>query len=649
MNMRLVELTLQFRRSKEELRFDRLNYYYGQMGAGKSSIARLIDYCLGGDLELSPTLQTEFVSATLIISIAETILIVERPMGENQVLAHWDIDGEPYDLALPARVAAGELVPDTGVENLSDLIFYLVGIRSPRVRRSKVKEDSQLERLSMRDLLWYCYLDQDSMDSSFFNLESDANPFRRNKSKDVLRYVVGYHQERVSELEAELQSIHDQRMRAIAGAESLQQALIRTGIATDIELSARIRELQVQLEHTDSELMAVRQNLSAVRPHAVDSLAIQATQLSSEIASLQEAISAVESAVQDHQRHLNELAMLRIKFQRAASARAVLSGVEFEACPRCTQQLPQRQPYHCPVCGQEEPEAGAENLDPVVLEKDITGRVSDLRAAIQQHEVQLSRMQWRRNELIRDKERVDREMSLQLRQYDSSYLSTALTLERRKVTLEASIDSLQQYSRLSQSVEAQLEQAAALEAQEIDTRRRLKDARTSAEKDTANLRRLEKLFLDCLVRSRIPGISRDDAVTIRPPHFLPEVASPETGDLAVTSFANISSGGKKSLFKSCFALAMHRLAVEIGARLPTFLVIDSTMKNISERENREQFEGFHLLIYELAASELSQTQFILIDKEYLPPPANLSIEIQVRHMTPDNPVYPPLVTYRRGH
>jgi hypothetical protein len=36
---------------------------------------------------------------------------------------------------------------------------------------------SQLVRLSIHDMFWYCYLDQDSMDSSFFRLE-DSNYFR---------------------------------------------------------------------------------------------------------------------------------------------------------------------------------------------------------------------------------------------------------------------------------------------------------------------------------------------------------------------------------------------------------------------------------------------------------------------------------------
>ena len=111
----------------------------------------------------------------------------------------------------------------------------------------------------------------------------------------------------------------------------------------------------------------------------------------------------------------------------------------------------------------------------------------------------------------------------------------------------------------------------------------------------------------------------------------------------------MSSGGKKTLFKCCFAVAVHRLAAEVGGLLPELLIIDSPMKNISERENRQQFEGFHQLLYDLKATELQPTQIIMIDKEYCAPPAGSNVSVSTRHMTPDNEEHPPLIRYYRGH
>jgi Holliday junction resolvasome RuvABC ATP-dependent DNA helicase subunit len=78
LKFRLQELTLGLKREDVVIPFADANYFWGQMGAGKTSIARLIDYCLGGKIELTPALQSEFVSATLTLSLAKGDLALER-------------------------------------------------------------------------------------------------------------------------------------------------------------------------------------------------------------------------------------------------------------------------------------------------------------------------------------------------------------------------------------------------------------------------------------------------------------------------------------------------------------------------------------------------------------------------------------------
>jgi hypothetical protein len=107
----------------------------------------------------------------------------------------------------------------------------------------------------------------------------------------------------------------------------------------------------------------------------------------------------------------------------------------------------------------------------------------------------------------------------------------------------------------------------------------------------------------------------------------------------------MGSGGMKTIFKACYALALHRLAAKTGAALPSLLVIDSAMKNVSERENEELFQAFYSLVYELAVGELKETQFVLIDKEMFPVPESVDLEVSSRHMAPGSLENPPLVPY----
>jgi len=87
MKFRLVSLNLSLRRADEQIEFSKLSYFWGQMGAGKSSIARLVDYCLGGTIQLSPALQSEFVSATLTVELERATVSIERARDAADVFA----------------------------------------------------------------------------------------------------------------------------------------------------------------------------------------------------------------------------------------------------------------------------------------------------------------------------------------------------------------------------------------------------------------------------------------------------------------------------------------------------------------------------------------------------------------------------------
>jgi hypothetical protein len=78
------------------------------------------------------------------------------------------------------------------------------------------------------------------------------------------------------------------------------------------------------------------------------------------------------------------------------------------------------------------------------------------------------------------------------------------------------------------------------------------------------------------------------------------------------------------------------------------------MKNTSERQNRDQFEAFMKMLYELSLAELKDTQFIVVDKELCPPPGEYSRSFFSREMRPNEResdpnenLYPPLIPYYR--
>jgi hypothetical protein len=486
------------------------------------------------------------------------------------------------------------------------------------------------------------------MDSSFFNLDDDANPFVRLKSRDVLRFIVGFHQENVSDLEAELEQVREDRLRCEAAAQAIKEALEAEHLATPLEIEALRQKIKTDIEGLEIQITAIRAKTGEMRTHETELLQTRGRKLSIQLSEIDDAMSDIEQNVAKDKSHRNTLLSLTTRQKRAQSARSVLTGVEFAQCPQCYQPLQPREAGLCPVCGQAHAEILQSPIDEDSIETDTKARADELDERIKLQVEEARHLQRQREALVAEKTVVDRDLNQASQEYDSVYLASALALEKERARLLQRAEDLRQVEALANKIERLQKESIRLAGREAEIRAELKIARTKAEQDTSNLDLLKTLFLDCLLRSRLHGFLADDFVEINSPSFLPQVYGRNTGDMVRTSFANLGSGGKKTFFKCCFAVAIHRLAARVVAFLPKILIIDSPMKNISERENPDQFAGFHEMLHELAETELKDTEFIVIDKEIFRPKEGHILKFQERHMKPDDAENPPLIRNYRG-
>jgi DNA repair exonuclease SbcCD ATPase subunit len=75
----LVQLKVRTSQSTEVVHFSpTVTFIHGPVGTGKSTVARLIDYCFGGRLERTPAIQQEFVAAELVATVGQFTAQFER-------------------------------------------------------------------------------------------------------------------------------------------------------------------------------------------------------------------------------------------------------------------------------------------------------------------------------------------------------------------------------------------------------------------------------------------------------------------------------------------------------------------------------------------------------------------------------------------
>jgi rubrerythrin len=617
MMVRLKQLLITTRQTTENLGFsDSVTFLYGPVGTGKSTVARLIDYCFGGDLERTPAIQQEFVAVQLAVNLGDYHCTLERASTDTQsVRVSWSRHDTDIG-SVNAPLAAGD-VPVLGEEiyNLSDLLCFLCGITPIKVRKRTRDPDSPMVRLSFRDMWSYCYLDQTHLDSSFFRLE---DPFRGRKSQDAMRFFTGLHSERLSQLETELFRAIDEQQGKRAAVLQIRQFMMRFHLGSELDVAGQI----AQTRREQSEAEARRQQLERdrdARVHPTDGLREQLRAMGSQIGELLRAIRATEEAIAEQRALRAELITSKIKADRTEHAGRLLEGVEYARCPQCGTDVSERIPVpgSCRLCGS--PEAQQSTLSSLELEamrRELNDRIDQIADSIERRERALGRSKRQLEQLRAEKSALDQTLQRELARYDSAFVESVRALDREVATLTERLRSLDTLQEMPRAINALEEEAGALQGAIDRLRSAIDEERSRLRLADENVAVIAARFKSIMLSVGFPGVVEADEVVIDTRNWRPVILHGGQE----WSFWDAGSGGKKTLFNVCYALAVHEAARERGMPVPNVLVIDSPTKNISDDENPELVRALYWEIYRLASTAGNDaTQFLLIDSDLVQP------------------------------
>ena len=606
MKLLIESLVLLCKQSEERVRFSRrLSFFHGEMSTGKSTIAELIDYCLGSSLQKTPAIQSELVGVQLQALIGDTALLIERnPNTTTSVEVSWERDGETGRENLPLQ--AGE-VPVIGDEiyNYSDFLLRSLGMPVLKVRKRKGDPESALQRLSFRDFYKFCYLDQPDLDSSFFLLDQ---PIRQEKSKDVLRYVLGFHSDRLNELQAELSEVRQEQRTMREAAKQIGEFLDRYGFASKATIESEIDKLNDEEEILDEEIENQgSEALPAATVAEEDQSLISA--LSEAIASKTEAISDIEQRLKEQESLIAEFIAMKFKLARSSTASELLKGAAFYACPACGTELSQKSDgAHCVLCKSNLAEApGGFESDSAVMERDLSDRIDDLKRSVQRLKRSFDRQREELGALTNKRADTQRRVDFARRQVESEYMKRARRLESRRGAIRERRRLLVRIMGMPGEVEAKLKEADKLSVRISELEREIQTEQGRFEAGRQNVDALERNFHTLLRAIHFPEIRADDKVFLNRRTWFPYV-HPKGNESLSWTFSDAGSGGKMVLYKICFALALHQTAAQRNLPLPRLIVIDSPMKNITPDINPEIFRNFYTELYRLLEGDLKSLE-----------------------------------------
>lgn len=653
MRMKFNSLVLNCKESRETLEFAKnITFFHGEIGTGKSSVARLIDFCLGGNTERTPAIQSELLSAALTARLGQYQVLFERSLrNASRIVISWrDAAGRGASVSAPLTEGTEEIWRDDDEKPLytaSDMIYYLLAIRPPKVRKNKINPDADLVRLSFRDMMWYCYLPQEEMDFTFYN-NDNAGGFKRSKSRDIIRYVLGFHSDRLNELEIDLEAMVSEQKAKLAAAQQIHNFLTRHGLGTIDSIQKQKEDIEVQLAIAREAYGTVRHG-QRTSTHIVDPLRAKLRELSNRINEEEQTLHHLSERLDQQESLKAELLVTKFKLARTGSAATVLTGVKFDFCPNCGTSVTGREAREdqCSLCLQV-PQIN-EDLSSLAqseaINYDLDSRIAEIEDSIRRYREAKKAQERRVASIQTEKYSLDERLNQELADYDSANMARVREAERALATLEERLASLDRILSLPEAVRQLQEEANGLTQRINELREEVESEKgTFAESDRFR-QQLEDAYLDALLAVRFPGVSQRDQVVINPTSWEAEIR-PNGDENRAWGYGNAGSGGKKTLLKVCFGLAFHRVAAENDLPLPTFLIIDSPMKNIDPQVNDANFTAFYEYLLNVAEGPLCDTQFILIDNVY-PNLASTEIDIRNRRMTLSDLEYPPLISYYR--
>jgi len=643
MNIRLKKLLVRTRQTIEEIPFsETVTYLYGPVGTGKSSVARLIDYCLGGELERTPAIQKEFIAAELVLELGAHHCVIERSAEDSRgVRVTWKAGDLEESLNVPLSPGAQPLVGEH-VFNLSDLLFYLCGVTPIKVRRSTRDPDSPLVRLSFRDIWPFCYLEQTHLDSSFFRLE---DPFRGRKTQDAMRFFTGLHSDRLSQLEGDLTRTIDEQRAKREAVEQIRTFMSRFELGSEIEIAGKLQDAEKALASVTQRRSELEKSRSA-ETHPSDQLRVELRRLGAEIDASRRAIAEAKETVEEQRALRAELVTAKTKAQRADHAGQILDAVRYQRCPQCGTDVSgrhHRHPDDCHLCGTPQADIPQTPIDAEILRRDLNDRIDQIADALTRRQQEIARME-RRLEVARvRKAALDKQLQDDLARYDSSFIESIREVDREAATWTERTRSLQQLRQMPAAIASLEQEAGALQGKTDVLRSSLDAERARLRAADDHVAAIADAFKRVLQAAKFPGFYDSDEIHLDPRNWTPAVGH----EGREWGFFDTGSGGKKTAFNVCYALAVHLVAIERGLPVPNLLIIDSASKNISREKNPELIRGVYAQIYRLVLGEENhKVQLLLIDSDLVTPQVETDKFLE-RRMA-GTPEAPALIPYYVG-
>ncbi len=551
-----------------------VNIIYGDSATGKSSILDLIDYLLGAKkFELYAEITAAARYAVLDVTLNEDRYSIRRDIFDSSR----PIEVYPCAFADIEKFAVKKYLPTfktntkhPEMEFFSDFLLSALNLTNLKIKQAPTKDDSKLVRLSFRDLVQYCYVDQDDLGSKKY-LRPD-NYVLQVKNAEVFKYLFNALDCQVSELAQEV-SEKSQKKTEIEKKFSLVSEFLRESefgsmLSLDDEVTKTDNDiglLRGQINQLNSRLTADNEVYRAIKS-SLDEIELDKEALKQQML---DGERKIERFTRLHNDYLTDIA----KFNSSLEARSVIGEIPEEITL-------------CPVCDGTLQLASAKQIFDMAPSDKIKHELNSLKRRVKDTEqlINDSKRQWEidnsRLKTLEEDEEIARDLldqntkeliSPYLAERDM-YVNQLGELNQKRVELVSRLKIRNQHSLLTTQIKS-LEVSIGQLKERLD---KLKEEAPSMADVLSNLTDNLQRYLSFIKIKDPTGVSYTTN------SFMPVLRGVEYG--------SIRSGGLRTIVGIGYLCSLMEEALRTQMNYPSFLMIDTVGKYLGKTKAQSEYQ-----------------------------------------------------------
>jgi DNA repair exonuclease SbcCD ATPase subunit len=551
-----------------------VNIIYGDSATGKSSILDLIDYLMGAKkFDLYPEIISAAKYAVLDVELNEVRYSIKRDIFdyskpiEVYPCSFSEIDGYAAKKYLP-NFSSNSKYAD--MDYFSNFMLEALNLTKIKIKEAPTKDDSNMVRLSFRDIFKFCYVNQDDLGSKKY-FKSD-NYSLNIKRIEVFKYLFNALDDQISKLE---QDISDKISN-------------KTSIEKKFELvSEFLRESEFgSMTNLDSEVTKTDENIESIRQQVVqlnskitgDSevyRAIKSTineiqlEKKSILLQLSEAESNIDRFTRLHNEYLNDIS----KFNSSLEARSKIGEIQEDV-------------VLCPVCDGDLYVDQAKKAFEIAPSERIKNEINSLKIRVRDTEQLIveSKKKWEidseklkncEEDEARARDLLDKNTSELISPYLAErdmYVSQLGELNQKRIELVSRLKVRNQHKHLSKQIES-IELSVSKLKEKLD---KLKEEAPSLTDVLSNLSGSLARYL------KFVKIKDPSGIGINEKNITPVLRESE--------YEAIRSGGVRTIVCIGYLCSLVEEALTTEMSYPSFLMIDTVGKYLGKTKAQTQYK-----------------------------------------------------------